>query len=121
MVSSSPGLSIDDSHADYLYVDWGTSFADTHISDLIRSTCASVMLDTPGLAYRLLQERGGSAYLPRRLVADDLKQGYLHIVRGADVVPRPVYLIHSNAWSPTPAMAPVMHAIQSLDTARANG
>lgn len=121
MVSSLPGLSIDDDHADYLHVDWGTSFAVTHVTELIGSTRASVMLDTPGLAHRLLRERGGSAYLPRHLVANDLKQGHLHIVRGADVVPRSMYLIHSNAWSPTPSMAPVMHAIQSLDTVQAIG
>ena len=73
MVSSTPGLTVDDDHTDYLYVDWGTSFAVTNITDLIKPTRASVMLDTPGLAHRLLQERGGCAYLPRRLVDDDLK------------------------------------------------
>ena len=82
---------------DYIYVDWGTSFALDHESNFSVSPRPIMRVDTPVPAYRLILSRGGAAYLPRRLVAADLARGRLHPVRSAPVVTRPVYLIRCKS------------------------
>ena len=46
------------------------------------------------MALDYLIEIGGSAYLPRAMVGDELRSGALHIVQGAPVFTRYAYAIY---------------------------
>lgn len=43
-----------------------------------------------------LQRHGGVAYLPRHLVAPAIKNGELHMVEGAPLLTRPLYLAYRS-------------------------
>lgn len=93
LVSTTPDTSIASGLSEYIYVDWGSSFAVAH-NDLLTGLSPPVLkLDTPVLAHRLMLTRGGSAYLARPTIAEDLQAGRLHIVRDAPVIQRQVYLV----------------------------
>ena len=93
LVSTTPDTSIASGLSEYIYVDWGSSFAVAH-NDLLTGLSPPVLkLDTPVLAHRLMLTRGGSAYLARPTIVEDLQAGRLHIVRDAPVIQRQVYLV----------------------------
>jgi DNA-binding transcriptional LysR family regulator len=94
MVSSELHTSVEDV-ADYIYVDWGTSFAISHELELPVTPAPVMRVDTPQPALRSVASSGGSAYLPRQLVSDDLSAGRLHLVPGAPVLIRSVFLTRS--------------------------
>ena len=43
-----------------------------------------------------LQRHGGVAYLPRHMVAPAIKAGELHLVEGAPLLTRPLYLAYRS-------------------------
>ena len=94
MISSEPHVSTQEV-ADYIYVDWGTSFAVSHELELPSTPVPVMRVDTPEPAFRSVRSSGGSAYLPRQLVADDLALGRLHLVPDAPVLIRSVFLTRS--------------------------
>ena len=60
------------------------------------STPVPVMrVDTPEPALRSVLSSGGSAYLPRQLVFDELSSGRLHLVPDAPILIRSVFLTRS--------------------------
>ncbi len=94
MVASEPCGSVEEV-ADYIYVDWGTSFAISHELELPVAPVPVMRVDTPEPALRSVLASGGSAYLPRRLVMDELSTGRLHAVPDAPVLIRSVFLTRS--------------------------
>ena len=80
---------------DYVYVDWGTSFAVSHEHELPITPAPVLRVDTPEPAMRLLLSVGGCAYLPRQLVADALTTKRLHVIPGAPELTRSVFLTRS--------------------------
>jgi DNA-binding transcriptional LysR family regulator len=95
LVSTTPGLHAHDELPNYVYVDWGTSFAIAHGSTLPASLAPILRVDTPSLAHRFISRHGGTAYLALRMLMDDLREGLLHTVEDAPLVDRPVYSIRS--------------------------
>lgn len=94
MVSSEPQISVEEV-VDYIYVDWGTSFAVSHELELPVTLAPVMRVDTPEPAFRSVLSSGGTAYLPRRLVSSELSAGRLHMVAGAPVLIRSVFLTRS--------------------------
>ncbi|PWW01949.1 transcriptional regulator [Hoeflea marina] len=80
----------------YTLVDWGEDFRhnhDTEFAGLPHSLSAGL----GSIAVRYILEFGGSAYLPARMVLDQLRAGLLHPVQNAPVFERMGCLIYSRS------------------------
>lgn len=89
MVSSHPGLTAQQAvGTDYIYVDWGTSFATAHASFFSDSPIPPLRIGLSHIALDLINRRGGSAYLPEKLVQEGIKKGSLYRVADAPTIRR---------------------------------
>lgn len=94
MVSSRPGLQAAEAvQSGYTLVDWGNSFASLHAEYFPDAAVPVMRTGSGGLAYDLIQEQGGTAYLAEPMVAEALQRGSLHRVADAPVLERQVYLV----------------------------
>ncbi|MDH3545478.1 MAG: LysR family transcriptional regulator, partial [Gammaproteobacteria bacterium] len=84
LVSGSSGLRVDDAlRQDYVYVDWGLSFALDHRRTFPDAPEAMTRVSHARMALEYISLIGGSAYLPRRMVNKDIELGLLHEVSDA--------------------------------------
>lgn len=70
-------------HPDYIYVDYGPGFRAQHAETWPSDETAAIAFSNPDWALSHLLARGGSAYLPARLITDLLAEGSLFPVEGA--------------------------------------
>ena len=77
----------------YIYVDHGEEFRKHHAATYPDGDTPAVTFGSPIWALEYLLKRGGSAYLPARLVAGHLGAGLLFPVEGAREFQRSVYLV----------------------------
>ena len=92
LVSSDHGLRVEqalDEH--YVFVDWGLSFGLDHRRTFPDAPEAMTRVSHAKIALEYISLVGGSAYLPRRMVAKDVELGLLHEVEGAPVFSMPAY------------------------------
>ena len=91
-VSSEAGRTIEDvMESNYIYVDWGLSFALDHRRALPDAPEARTRVSHAKMALEYMNVIGGSAYLPRRMVTSELEFGLLHEVKNAPVIERTAY------------------------------
>lgn len=91
-VSSQSDLDIERALAkDYVYVDWGLSHGLDHRRAFPDAPEAMVRVSHAKIALEYIRALGGSAYLPMRMVFDQVRSGMLHAVKDAPVFSRPVY------------------------------
>ena len=91
-VSNSKNISIDKALAkDYIFVDWGLSFGLDHRRSFPDAPEAMTRVSHAKMAYEYMVSVGGSAYLPKRMVAKDIEFGLLHLVRDAPTFERQAY------------------------------
>ncbi|WP_238786901.1 LysR family transcriptional regulator [Ferrimonas lipolytica] len=76
----------------YVYVDWGTRFAQEHAERHPRIPPPWLRTSSGRIALDFILEKGGAAYLPQPLVEPLTGTGQLYLVEGASRWPRPVYL-----------------------------
>ena len=92
LVSSHPGLDVASAlEQDYIYVDWGLSFALDHRRAFPDAPESMTRVSYARMALEYITSIGGSAYLPRRMVSRDVELGLLHDVREAPVFVRQAY------------------------------
>jgi DNA-binding transcriptional LysR family regulator len=92
LVSSHAGLDVSSAlEQDYIYVDWGLSFALDHRRAFPDAPEAMTRVSYARMALEYITSIGGSAYLPRRMVSRDVELGLLHDVREAPVFVRQAY------------------------------
>ncbi len=92
LVSSHTGLDVSGAlEKDYIYVDWGLSFALDHRRTFPDAPEAMTRVSYARMALEYITSIGGSAYLPRRMVSRDIELGLLHDVRDAPVFVRQAY------------------------------
>ena len=97
MVSSYPALEAYEAITrDYIYVDWGTSFAAAHAGYFPDSPIPPLRTGLSHMTIGLIKKRGGTAYLPETVVEDDLKNGRLYLVKDAPVIQREAHVIYRN-------------------------
>ncbi len=77
--------------SNYVYVDWGLSFALDHRRHFPDAAESPTRVSHAKMALEYLNIIGGSAYLPRRMVAGELELGLLHEVTDAPVIERQAY------------------------------
>ena len=106
LVSSHPGLDVTTAlQQDYIYVDWGLSFALDHRRTFPDAPESMTRVSHAKMAIEYITSIGGSAYLPRRMVARDVELGLLH-----DVVDAPVFL--RQAYATYPVRSPRLPLIE---------
>ncbi len=92
LVSSEPGLDAGRAlEGNYVYVDWGLSFALDHRRAFPDAPEAMTRVSHARMALEYLNLVGGSAFLPRRMVAKDIELGLLHAVADAPMFTRSAY------------------------------
>lgn len=94
MVSSRPGLAAAEAvQSGYTLVDWGNSFAGLHAEHFPDAAVPIMRTGSGQLAYDLIRQQGGTAYLAEQMVAEDLERGELFRVEDAPVLERQVYRV----------------------------
>jgi len=113
-VSNSADLNIDEAleRNDYVYVDWGLSYALDHRRAFPDAPESMTRVSHAKMAMEYISVVGGSAYLPRRMVEKDLQFGLLHEVHDAPVFTR-------HAYATFPVRSPRLDLIEkSLELVR---
>ncbi len=113
LVSTGPNASVADLE-NYIYVDWGTSFAISHELDMPESLTQDMRVDTPGPALRSLLASGGAAYLPRALVDTHLESATLFLVPDAPELTRSIFLTTSMQSADQQAVVHVAAELSEL-------
>ena len=115
LVSSHPGLDVETAlQQDYIYVDWGLSFALDHRRAFPDAAESMTRVSHAKMALEYITSMGGSAYLPGRMVARDVELGLLH-----NVVDAPVFL--RQAYATFPVRSPRVSLIEkSLELVRSD-
>jgi len=97
MVSTKPDVSSEDATAsNYVYVNWGTSFSVAHAKAFPNLATPVMRVDAARLARSFILEKGGSAYLPFRLISEELENGILHLVDDAPSISRSAFVLYSH-------------------------
>ena len=92
LVSSHAGLDVSNAmEQDYIYVDWGLSFALDHRRTFPDVAESMTRVSHAKMAMDYITSLGGSAYLPRRMVRRDIELGLLHEVSDAPSFVRQAY------------------------------
>ncbi|CAA7624535.1 LysR family transcriptional regulator [Magnetospirillum sp. UT-4] len=98
--------SVDEWDDDYVFVDWGPEFRQSHSQAFpdLKTTAVSVGLGALGLQHILAH--GGTGYFPMRVVRPALAAGRLTAVEGAPEFRRPAWLVYAHDegradWFPT--------------------
>ena len=113
LVSSAPGLSLDDAMNDgYIMIDWGISFSQEHARRFpdLPAPAARIGLGSLGLAF--LRRRGGAAYLPESVVSEDITSGHLFRVSQAPAFERDVFALYRPGTVREPATLTAITRLQ---------
>ncbi|WP_299786850.1 LysR family transcriptional regulator [uncultured Shewanella sp.] len=78
----------------YIYVDWGTRFANEHVQRHSRMPAPYLRTSTGRIALDFILDKGGAAYLPASMVNFYLESEQLYRVEGSEPWHRPVYLTY---------------------------
>jgi DNA-binding transcriptional LysR family regulator len=94
---------------DYIYVDGGEEFRKNHAASYPYGNTPTVTLASAGWACDYLLEKGGSGYLPLRLIEQYIDAGRFHRVNGAPEFERSVYLVmNDDAAANWPFLADIL-------------
>lgn len=83
----------------YIFIDYGADYRRQHDETYHDAGIARVNFDTARWGLEFLLDHGGSAYLPRALVAGHLASGRLHILDGAPKFQRKRNLVANDSAS----------------------
>lgn len=95
MVSSEKNCLLNDAiNKDYILVDWGTDFANSHARHFPDITPPRIHVMLGRIALDYILANGGSAYMAEPMVEDLIKSGRLFMVKDAAVIKRSVYSVY---------------------------
>lgn len=95
MVSASKGISAGEAlEQDYIMVDWGLAHALQHRRLFPDAPEPRLRVAQAKMALAHMRTIGGSAYLPTRMLADELQQGQLFLVEDAPPIERHAYAVY---------------------------
>lgn len=95
LVSSEIDLDVDQALAEnYLMTDWGVAHGVAHRRTFPDAPEPQLRIGQAAIAHSHLLNVGGSAYLPARLVTDDIATGQLHMVQDAPTFDYTVYGVY---------------------------
>lgn len=97
MVSSDSSIKADQAvDENYIFVDWGTSFAMSHARQYPDAPPPILRAGVGRIALNFICQCGGSAYLPEAMINDQLGKT-LHRVADAPVIHKEAYAIYSQS------------------------
>lgn len=111
-------------NGEYLMVDWGLAHAVEHRRLFPDAPEPHIRVGQAGIALTHLLSIGGSAYLPARMVADEITAGRLHIVQDAPTIDRiacAVYPVRSAKAALIKEALSLFEYKVDLDELRENG
>jgi len=95
MVSTEKDTTLEEAMSDkYMTIDWGMSVSLQHRRLYPDAAEPSLRIANASVALEFLMEFGGAAYLASREIIDELKDGELFVVKGAQQIKRKVYAIY---------------------------
>ncbi len=94
LVSTTPRTAEGGWMDDYILMDWGWDFRQSHSEAYPDMQTPAVTVGTPDLALSHILETGGSAYLPRTMVGPQLADGILHEVFRAPSFLHPTFVVY---------------------------
>lgn len=98
MVSSENNLHAEQAVNDnYIYVDWGTSFSEAHNKNFTGIPPPLMRIDVGRIAKSFIRRKGGTAYLPERMVKRDIENERLYTVNDAPKIKRNAYIIYNKS------------------------
>jgi DNA-binding transcriptional LysR family regulator len=103
----------------YIYVDWGTAFAQEHAVRHAQSNAPFLRTSTGRIALDFMLEKGGSAYLPVSVIKPFIESGQLVRVNHSLELERPLYLSYRKKSSSIDAIMEVEKLVQSIDPSTA--
>ena len=81
---------------DYVYVDWGPEFQADHGLHFQGVKTPGMYMELGSLSLKYVLNHKATGYFPRRLVAQYLATGKLHVVHGAPAFSYPAYAVCSS-------------------------
>jgi len=78
----------------YVHVDWGPEFYAQFSTAFPGVPAPSLHANIGWLGVQQMRANGGSAYLPLRMVRDELAAGRMHRIPGAPEFPLPAYMVY---------------------------
>jgi DNA-binding transcriptional LysR family regulator len=119
MVSSHHGLSCADAvRRDYVFVDWGTSYAIAHAEHFPDMSAPALRAGLGRLAHAFLIECGGSAYLAESMVSRELDDHRLFPVEDAPVIDRSVYAVYPTDSGRRKELKRALGLVRDVDPTR---
>lgn len=94
LISADPDVSVDDAMRDYTLVDWGHAFTSQHAARFPNVQTPPVTTNIGWIALEFVLQRGGAAYIPRRMAAPYLACKSLFIVPDSPVFHLPAYMVY---------------------------
>ena len=112
MVSSEPGQSVEQAvQGDYIFVDWGTLFANTHAKYFPDLQGPRLRLEQGRLARDFILGHGGSCYLARSMAEEDIRHKRLFEV-DAPVIYRNAYALYQDTGDKVELIHKALQAMQ---------
>jgi DNA-binding transcriptional LysR family regulator len=109
MVSSAPDISAQQAvQGDYILIDWGTSFGIEHARQFPEMPASRLRANVGRTGLALLNNCGGSAYLPQSMVSEQL-DSTLYRVKDAPVMRKDAYAVYSASSSKLHTIEQVLH------------
>ena len=94
LVTSDPNCRWQDTSSSYVHVDWGPEFLAQFAARFPDVDSSAMRVNIGWLALQLINNHGGSAYCPIRLVHRFIKNGQLFLVDDSPLITLPVYMVY---------------------------
>jgi len=94
LVTSDPNCRWQDASSSYVHVDWGPEFLAQFAARFPDVDSSAMRVNIGWLALQLINNHGGSAYCPIRLVHRFIKNGQLFLVDDSPLITLPVYMVY---------------------------
>ena len=98
----------------YILVDWGTAFDIQHARHFPNLAPPQLRTGSTRIALELMQQRGGSAYLPQTMVKPLLDDGSLHLITGAPVMQRELFAVSLPKAAHRTKIADIIQQLRAL-------
>lgn len=94
LVTSEPNRCWEDASSSYVHVDWGPEFLAQFAARFPGVDTSATRVNIGWLALQLINNHGGSAYCPIRLVHRFIENGQLFLVDNSPLITLPVYMVY---------------------------
>jgi len=81
---------------DYVFVNWGTAFSVLHAKYFPNISAHSMYVDFARIALDFLIEHGGSAYLAKSMITQELSENTLFLIEDAPIITREYFLVYKT-------------------------